>query len=153
MRRVIASEAKQSKRPNGLLRRFAPHKDDASRLLNRCQSVPNRQQLQRKSLLQQSPKSLRQEQRKQQRRRAEPDEVPDARRTEKRLDQEEQHRPEDRPFEGAEAADQDHEDHIGGPLHAEIGLRLESQEAREPERAGHGGAGGGKDEEDAFGGQ
>ena len=104
-----------------------------------------------KPLVDPAPEALGQEQREQQRGGAEADQIPDAGRAEPGLDRKEQHGAEDRPLERAEAADQHHEDHIGGPLHAEIGLRLEGDGGGEPERAGQRDAEGGEDEDDPLG--
>ena len=98
-----------------------------------------------------APQAARQQQREDQRRRAEPDQVPDAGRAEPRLDQEEDDGAEDRAFEAADAADQHHEDHVGGPLHAEIGLGLEGHGGGQPQRAGHADAEGGEHEQQPLG--
>ena len=79
--------------------------------------------------------------------------VPDAVLAELVLQDEEQHRSEDRPLERAEAADQRHQDHVGGPLHAEIGLRLEGDRGREPEHAGQRAAERRQDEHGPLGGE
>ena len=67
------------------------------------------------------------------------------------LDQEEDQRAEDGALEAADAADQHHEDHVGGPLHAEIGLGLEGHRGGQPQRAGHADAEGGEHEQQPLG--
>ena len=120
-------------------------------LTHRSEAVADRQQAQADAVLDPAPEAARQEQREHQRRRAEADEIPDAGGAEPRLDREEDHGAEDRALERAEAADQRHEDHVGGPLQAEIGLRLEGDGGREPQRAGQRRAERGEHEDDPLG--
>ena len=53
-----------------------------------------------------------------------------------RLDQIEDDRADDRALEGAEAADQHHEEHVGGPLDTEHRAGLDEQRVGEVERPG-----------------
>ena len=79
--------------------------------------------------------------------RTEADEVPRALVGELVLDREEDDGAEDRALEGAEAADEHHEDHVGGVLHAEDRLGLDEQRVREDQRPGRAAAEAGQHEE------
>ncbi len=73
----------------------------------------------RQPLLDQTPQPLGQQQREGDRGGAQADQIPGALIGEPVLDREEDRGPDERSLEGAQAADQHHEDHVRRPLHAE----------------------------------
>src|SRR6516165_10479210 len=75
----------------------------------------------------QTPQTARQEERKGDSDQAQADQIPGAQIGELILDNEEQDRPNDRPFKRAEAANQHHEDQVCRPLHTKNRLRLNEQ--------------------------
>ncbi len=81
------------------------------------------------------------------RRGAEADEVPDACRAEPSLNGEENDGAQDGAFERPEASHENHENHVGCPLNAEVRLRLERDRGCDPERAGQTGTGGSQHED------
>src|ERR1700752_4397790 len=82
-----------------------------------------------------APYAARKSEREHERRRAEPYEIPNTCLAEPGFDAEEDDRAEDGPFERAEPTDQRHENHVCRPERAEVGLWLECQGRRNPERA------------------
>src|SRR6202034_1468019 len=76
-----------------------------------AEAVPNRQQPQRRAILDPAPDTAREEERKNKRGRAEADKIPDAHVPEPSLDGEEDHGAENRALEGPQSPNQRHEDH------------------------------------------
>ena len=80
-----------------------------------AKAVSDRQQPERRRVLDPAPQAAREKQGENERRRAEADQIPDAHIAEPGLDREEDDGAEDRALERSEAADQRHEDHVGRP--------------------------------------
>ncbi len=87
------------------------------------------------ALLHCTPDAFGQEQRKQHGNGAQADEVEHALPAPQRLYRKEKQRAEDGAFHGADATHQHHEDHVGRPLHAEIGLGLKADRCSQPQAA------------------
>jgi len=106
----------------------------------RAHPVPRRQQMHIPALLYRPPYALGQKQRKQHGNGAQADEVEHALPAPHGLYRKEKQRAEDGAFHGAYPPHQHHEDHVGRPLHAEIGLGLKADGRGEPQAAGQGAA-------------
>src|ERR1044071_5005137 len=91
------------------------------------EAVAEGEQLEVEALLEPAPQAAGHEEGEDDRGDAEADEVPGAAVGEPVLDGEEGDGADQRALEGAEAADEDHEDHVGGPLDAEDRLRLDEE--------------------------
>src|SRR5258708_2715857 len=98
--------------------------------------ITHRQQAQPHALLDRPPQSARQHEREQRGGGAPAGEVPRAAPGDGRLDRTDEDRAQDGTLESAQAADQDHEDHVSRPLDAEDRTRLDEQRVGRDQDAG-----------------
>src|SRR5215831_6310199 len=98
--------------------------------------VSDWQQPDMQAVVNQAPQTARQEEGEGDGDQAQADQIPGPKISELILDNEEQDRSDDWAFEGAQTANQYHEDHVCRPLHAKNRLRLDEQCVGERQRPG-----------------
>src|SRR5205823_14356368 len=96
-------------------------------------SIADQQQTQPEALLDGAPQAAGQDEREKGSGRAEADQVPRSALREGGLYREQEDRAQDGALERAQPADQHHEDHVGGPLHAEHRPGLDEERVRDDE--------------------